>query len=382
VHAVLDELPDTHGARTSVDAALSEIAETPALQALLFAESQAAEAYWNAWAPLPIPFPAREVARLPEHWQTFGQRSSLLSKGPRLATNPAGAILNYLYALLEAETILGCYAVGLDPGLGIFHVDQRDRGSLALDLMEAVRPIVDSYVLALLTQRTLAAADFIETRQGACRLKPRLAGELAETLTAWRHHVAPVVEQTAHTLVEGSPSRLPRLTPLTRANQLARWDKRAPNRRTHTPAGLTLALPKTCPDCGTALRDRRRRYCEACAAQRVARRGDRAREVAHSVLAQLRAEQRDPAHGGRAAQIRGTKNAAHQRAVRDWIGERPDPTVFTFEILPGLRQCSVSDLMTTTGLSQHYCSLIRLGKAVPHPRHWTAFRELATRASV
>jgi hypothetical protein len=64
--------------------------------------------------------------------------------------------------------------------------------------MEAVRPLVDSYVLALLTQRTLSANDFVETRQGACRLMPRLAGELAGTLSAWRHHVAPIVEQTAH----------------------------------------------------------------------------------------------------------------------------------------------------------------------------------------
>ena len=39
---------------------------------------------------------------------------------------------------------------------------------------------------------------------------------------------------------------------------------------------------------------------------------------------------------GRAAQLRGEKNAAHQRTVRAWIGKRPDPAVFTAEILPGL----------------------------------------------
>jgi hypothetical protein len=33
--------------------------------------------------------------------------------------------------------------------------------------------------------------------------------------------------------------------------------------------------------------------------------------------------------------------------------------------------------MGATGLSEHYCSLIRLGKAVPHARHWEAFREAA-----
>jgi CRISPR/Cas system-associated endonuclease Cas1 len=130
--AVIDELPRTHTASDRVDAALSQMGEADILQDLLLAESQAAEAYWGAWASLPIPFPARDRAKLPSHWQTFGQRASLLSKGPRHATNPAGAILNYLYALLEAETTFACHAVGLDPGLGIFHVDQRDRDSLVV----------------------------------------------------------------------------------------------------------------------------------------------------------------------------------------------------------------------------------------------------------
>src|SRR2546422_71669 len=66
--------------------------------------------------------------------------------------------------------------------------------------MEAVRPVVDSYVLALLTQRTLARRDFIETRQGSCRLTPHLAADLVATCTAWRQHVAPVVENIGHAL--------------------------------------------------------------------------------------------------------------------------------------------------------------------------------------
>ena len=83
---------------------------------------------------------------------------------------PANAVLDYLYSLLEAETILASDAVALDPGLGIFHTDRGDRASLALDLMVAVRPAVDAYLLALLTQRTLSVRDFVETREGACRI--------------------------------------------------------------------------------------------------------------------------------------------------------------------------------------------------------------------
>jgi hypothetical protein len=107
----------------------------------------------------------------------------MLANGPRLACNPPNAILNYLYALVEGEATIACQTVGLDALLGIFHTDQRNRPSLALDTIEPVRPIIDAYVLAMLSQRTLARQDFAETRQGACRLTPRLALGLAETST-------------------------------------------------------------------------------------------------------------------------------------------------------------------------------------------------------
>jgi len=380
--AVLDELDNAAlGAREAVDGALVDLANAATLAEVLQAESEAADAYWDAWSSLPIPFTARDTRALPEHWSTFGWRRSLLSRGPRLATNPGGAILNYLYALLEAETTLACHALGLDPGLGVFHVDQRDRASLALDLMEAVRPLVDSYVLALLTQRTLRARDFVETRQGSCRLTPRLAAELAGTLTAWRRHVAPVVEHAAHVLADAAAARVPRLTPLTRANQRAAWDQRAPNARAREAREGTLVLPTSCRSCGRPVPNRRRRYCDQCRREQVASHAVGAREKANAVLAQLRAEQRDPTHGGRAGQLRGAKNAVHQRANHAWTGVRPDPEVFRCEILSGLRDHKIADLVAATGLSELYCSQIRLGKRVPHPRHWPALAGLIARRS-
>jgi CRISPR-associated endonuclease Cas1 len=372
--ALLDELPGGSDAVGPVERALRETEHAEDLPALLAAEARAAAAYWQAWAQLPIPFPPAEARNLPEHWTVFGQRASLITGGPRLATNPAGAILNYLYALLEAETIFACHALGLDPGLGIFHTDQRDRASLALDAMEAARPAVDAYLLALLTQRRLSPREFVETRQGACRITPRLAGELADTCPAWRQHIGPVVEWVAHTLTKHSPARLPLRTPLTRRNSKQAWDQRAPDRRRRRSRAEFVALPNTCRDCGAPLPDRGRRYCDEHRAERFAEQGPAARERAARVLAQLRAEQRDPAHGGRAAQIRGAKNSAHQQAVRDWKGERPDPAIFTREILPGLRRIPIPELVAATGVSEHYCSLIRLGKRVPHPRHWNVLR--------
>lgn len=371
------DLPDgaTHAA--SIEHSLAEIRAAEQLPTVLHAEAQAAGAYWQAWSTVPVAFPAGSLDRVPGHWLTFGQRASLLTGSSRGASNPANAILNYLYSLLEVETVLACHEVGLDPTLGVFHTDRRDRDSLALDVMEAARPVVDAYLLAFLRQRTISRQDVVETRDGGCRLAPRLAASLVELLPALRVEVAPLVERVAHLLAGHAGGDVPRLTPLTRANWKTAWDARQPNRRTRTKAGTTLQLVATCRDCGEPLPGRRYRYCERCRSERFQRDAERGRQRAARVLAQLRAEERDPGHGGEAALKRGRKNAAHQAAVRAWVGERPDPLVFSSEVLPGLRGVRISELAQATGLSEHYCSLVRLGKRVPHPRHWEAFKEVA-----
>ena len=118
--AGLASVRDTRGdrARLDIDRALADIEQASTLRDLLDAEARAAAAYWGAWAPLPVPIATRgrqAEQTIPEHWRTFGQRQSLLTSGPRGACNPANAILNYLYALLEAETTLACQQIGLDP---------------------------------------------------------------------------------------------------------------------------------------------------------------------------------------------------------------------------------------------------------------------------
>jgi hypothetical protein len=92
-------------------------------------------------------------------------------------------IANLLYALLEAESTIALTAVGLDPGIGILHTDQRVRDSLALDLMKAARPSVDRYLLDLSSRNPCAAADFGETSARQCRIMPPLARRLAENHT-------------------------------------------------------------------------------------------------------------------------------------------------------------------------------------------------------
>jgi hypothetical protein len=129
-------------------------------------ESQAAVDYWGAWRDLDVVFVQRDFDRVPEHWRTFGVRRSLITGTPRKATNPANAILNYLYSILEAEARIAAFKLGLDPGLGVAHADLKARDSFVCDLMESVRPEVDGYVLELLENRVFWKTDFFETRSG------------------------------------------------------------------------------------------------------------------------------------------------------------------------------------------------------------------------
>ena len=91
------------------------------------------------------------------------------------------------------------------------HADVRYRSSLATDLMEPVRPLVDELVLDLLAGRTFQKGDFHETRRGVCRLGPDLARELADCSPKLAAAIAPVAEQLASGLLKQQHS-----TPLTR----------------------------------------------------------------------------------------------------------------------------------------------------------------------
>jgi CRISPR-associated endonuclease Cas1 len=137
---------------------------------ILAREATAAVAYWQIWEHLPLRFPRRD--KVPVHWQTFGSRASTLTGKPWRATTPAQALRNYLYAILESRMTIALLAVGLDPGIAIFHRDKDGRSSLALDAMEAIRPYVDCWLAAWVASSCFAKRDFVELPDGEVRALP------------------------------------------------------------------------------------------------------------------------------------------------------------------------------------------------------------------
>lgn len=357
---------------------------TTAVQ-LRILEAQAAAAYWTAWAPLPVRFARKAVARIPAHWQTFGGRSSPLTSSPRTAANPANAMLNYLYAIAEAETRIALLAVGLDPGLGIVHADQKNRDSFACDVMEVIRPNIDAFVLELMQSRPFGTGDFFETRQGACRLMPPVTRTLAETAPRWAAALAPIVEGIAQTLMNEdvtsrSGTSKPRLpTPLTQANRSAgRAKVRRRERQPEPPA--SMKVPAACFDCGTILDNSVRKFCDECWPDVQQEQSITLGQAGPAALAKLRAAGTDPAHGGNAGKARGRRNAKHHHANAEWKcgnSDSPDMEHFTREILPILQSVSLRVMADATGLTEGYCSFVRRGLKVPHRRHWTTLSMLA-----
>jgi CRISPR-associated protein Cas1 len=359
----------------TIQSHIGQLAQAAALDTLRLAEAQAAALYWQAWSNEPVRFVQAHRARIPAHWTRFGARSSPITSNPRRAANPANALLNYLYALLEAETILACHTIGLDPGIGILHTDQDARPSLALDLMEAARPEVDSYLLDLLRGHVFRAGDFHETRRGVCRILPPLTHHLAHTTTAWANAIAPIAEDVARELLDppSAGSALPTL--LTQRNRSR--GRAEVRRRSSTRTVSPETPPANCRDCGLTV-ERGRQRCLDCNQAFQAQRVAQLYREAVATVAELRKTGADPLHGGEAAQRRGRQVEAQNALSRAWDrdNERPDPSVFAGEILPHLADISLGDLQAATGLSLGYCSLIRRGLKTPHPRHWEALRAL------
>lgn len=81
------------------------------------------------------------------------------------------AMLSFSYSLLANDCASALESVGLDAYVGFLHRDRAGRESLALDLMEELRPcIADRFVLQLINNRVLKPGDFVQRESGAVML--------------------------------------------------------------------------------------------------------------------------------------------------------------------------------------------------------------------
>ena len=93
---------------------------------------------------------------------------SYQSRSRRPPRDPVNALLSFVYSLLSHDCASALESVGLDSYVGFLHRDRPSRASLALDLMEELRPcMADRFVLTLINNRIVGRQDFDFLENGA-----------------------------------------------------------------------------------------------------------------------------------------------------------------------------------------------------------------------
>jgi len=147
-------------------------------------EANSAAAYFRAWREITLKW--KNSARHPirEDWKSVGSRTSRFHlAGNRNASHPVNAILNYAYAILQAQLQIQAISDGYDPTLGIMHFRNPGSPAFIFDLMEPERPKIDRATIEFLKTERSHPADFTIRRDGVVRLNPQLARRVAGLVT-------------------------------------------------------------------------------------------------------------------------------------------------------------------------------------------------------
>jgi CRISPR-associated protein Cas1 len=109
---------------------------------------------------------------------TFKERSR------RPPLDNLNSLLSFLYTLLTNDAASALETVGLDPYVGFLHQDRPGRPSLALDLVEELRPVfADRLALSLINRKQIAGKGFTQKESGGILMDDDTRKTV---LTAWQ----------------------------------------------------------------------------------------------------------------------------------------------------------------------------------------------------
>lgn len=112
-------------------------------------------------------------------------------RNKRPPVNNVNALLSFVYTLLTGMVASALETVGLDPYVGFMHTDRPGRVSLALDLMEELRPVLaDRFVLTLINRKMVTGKDFSKKEDGAVLLSDKARKNL---LIEWQNKKKEVI---------------------------------------------------------------------------------------------------------------------------------------------------------------------------------------------
>lgn len=125
---------------------------------------------------------------------------SMVMRTKRPPLDPINAVLSFLYTMITSMCASALEGVGIDSYYGFYHSLRPGRSSLACDMVEEIRCIVERLVLSMINLRKLNIKDFEKQESGAVYLTKE--GK-KKVLTAWQEKKRTIINH--HYLGEKIP---------------------------------------------------------------------------------------------------------------------------------------------------------------------------------
>ena len=168
-HAMLVDVQALNRASAALKGILAVIPECKCTSDLMGFEGSAAKIYFNVFDQLIL-----------QQRQDF----SFKERSRRPPLDNVNSLLSFLYVLLTNDVASALEAVGLDPYVGFLHQDRPGRPSLALDLMEELRPVFgDRLALSLVNRKQVTGKGFTQKESGGILMDEDTRKTV---LTAWQ----------------------------------------------------------------------------------------------------------------------------------------------------------------------------------------------------
>jgi CRISP-associated protein Cas1 len=168
-HSMLVDIPSLMGASNFLKETFKAMPSCKSIGDLMGFEGSAAKIYFGVFDHL-----------------ILQQRDEFFFKerSRRPPLDNMNSLLSFLYTLLTNDVASSLEAVGLDPYVGFLHQDRPGRPSLALDVMEELRPIfADRLALSLVNRKQIISKGFTQKESGGILMDDDTRKVV---LTAWQ----------------------------------------------------------------------------------------------------------------------------------------------------------------------------------------------------
>ncbi|MGA2913118.1 MAG: CRISPR-associated endonuclease Cas1 [Methanoregula sp.] len=162
---------------TELPVQVDQLDKAPNIREVMGIEGVVAAFYWH------------EIQKIIPNKLEFSSRAVGRTNRPMGASDWVNCMLNYGYSLLEAECLRAINSAGLDAHIGFLHEANPGKNSLAYDMQEPFRFIIDLAIIDLIENDKMEKKDFVRTESFTLRLKASGAQKVTQAVNKWLNKV-------------------------------------------------------------------------------------------------------------------------------------------------------------------------------------------------